>query len=74
MASSFWQGGDSEERDGVGDVIGVTEEVVGFARDLALHPETWLDFPFPEEDNNFDGTFSICFTLYIVIRRSLSAL
>ncbi|CAN6923603.1 hypothetical protein F2Q70_00036062 [Brassica cretica] len=54
MASSFWQGGDSEERDGVGDVIGVTEEVVGFARDLALHPETWLDFPFPEEDNNFD--------------------
>ncbi|KAJ0230436.1 hypothetical protein HA466_0307910 [Hirschfeldia incana] len=55
MASSFWQGGDSKERDGVGgDVIGVTEEVVGFAKDLALHPETWLDFPFPEEDNNFD--------------------
>ncbi|KAH0903014.1 hypothetical protein HID58_042517 [Brassica napus] len=58
MASSFWQGGDSEERDGVGDVIGVTEEVVGFARDLALHPETWLDFPFPEEDNNFDASNS----------------
>ncbi|KAJ4910554.1 BSD domain-containing protein [Raphanus sativus] len=51
MASSFWQGGGD---DGVGDVIGVTEEVVGFAKDLALHPETWLDFPFPEEDNNFD--------------------
>ncbi|KAF8095124.1 hypothetical protein N665_0341s0048 [Sinapis alba] len=51
MASSFWQGGDSKER---GDVIGVTEEVVGFAKDLALHPETWLDFPFPQEDNNFD--------------------
>ncbi|CAF2151573.1 unnamed protein product [Brassica napus] len=56
MASSFWQGGggDSKERDGVGDVIGVTEEVVGFAKDLALHPDTWLDFPFPEEDHNFD--------------------
>ncbi|KAF9678155.1 hypothetical protein SADUNF_Sadunf07G0005500 [Salix dunnii] len=27
--------------------LGVTEEVVGFARDVAMHPETWLDFPIP---------------------------
>uniref|UniRef100_A0A1J3JJF8 BSD domain-containing protein n=1 Tax=Noccaea caerulescens TaxID=107243 RepID=A0A1J3JJF8_NOCCA len=57
MASNFLQlgkeGADSKELD-VGDAIGVTEEVVGFARDLALHPETWLDFPFPGEDEDFD--------------------
>ncbi|ESQ45554.1 hypothetical protein EUTSA_v10010387mg [Eutrema salsugineum] len=57
IASNFLQlgseGANSKELD-VGDAIGVTEEVVGFARDLALHPETWLDFPFPEEDNDFD--------------------
>lgn len=70
IASNFLQlgteGTDSKERDVVGDAIGVTEEVVGFARDLALHPETWLDFPFPDEDDNFDGTFSI--RSHIVIR------
>ncbi|KFK34249.1 hypothetical protein AALP_AA5G120300 [Arabis alpina] len=58
IASNFLQlgkeGDDSNERDVVGDAVGVTEEVVGFARDLALHPETWLDFPFPDEDKNFD--------------------
>ncbi|CAL9246995.1 unnamed protein product [Arabidopsis halleri] len=59
MASNFLQlgseGVDSKVRDvAVGDAIGVTEEVVLFARDLALHPETWLDFPFPDEDDNFD--------------------
>ncbi|XP_006291017.2 uncharacterized protein LOC17885100 [Capsella rubella] len=59
IASNFLQlgseGADSKDRDvAVGDAIGVTEEVVVFARDLALHPETWLDFPFPDEDDNFD--------------------
>ncbi|CAH2064588.1 unnamed protein product [Thlaspi arvense] len=54
IASNFLQlGADSKEHD-VGDAIGVTEEVVAFARDLALHPETWLDFPFPDEDKDFD--------------------
>ncbi|XP_010426506.1 PREDICTED: uncharacterized protein LOC104711503 [Camelina sativa] len=59
MASNFLQlgseGADSKDRDvAVGNAIGVTEEVVVFARDLAMHPETWLDFPFPDEDDNFD--------------------
>ncbi|CAA0834630.1 Zn-dependent exopeptidases superfamily protein [Striga hermonthica] len=33
-----------------------SEEVLAFARDIAHHPETWLDFPFPEEDefDDFD--------------------
>ncbi|KAL8472873.1 hypothetical protein ACS0TY_029915 [Phlomoides rotata] len=33
-------------------VIGVTEEVVAFARDVAMHPETWLDFPLPDNDED----------------------
>ncbi|KAL1195038.1 hypothetical protein V5N11_031130 [Cardamine amara subsp. amara] len=53
IASNFLKLG-SEEADSKIDAIGVTEEVIGFAKDLALHPETWLDFPFPEEDDNFD--------------------
>lgn len=73
MASNFLQlgseGVDSKVRDvAVGNAIGVTEEVVLFARDLALHPETWLDFPFPDEDDNFDGTFPN--SQHIVIRCS----
>ncbi|KAL8168333.1 hypothetical protein V2J09_009832 [Rumex salicifolius] len=30
-------------------VVGVTEEVVAFARDVAMHPQTWLDFPLPDD-------------------------
>jgi len=37
-------------------VVGVTEEVVAFARNIALHPETWIDFPLPDDDIE-DGTF-----------------
>ncbi|KAG9140910.1 hypothetical protein Leryth_010437 [Lithospermum erythrorhizon] len=30
--------------------VGVSEEVVAFAKDVALHPGTWLDFPLPDDD------------------------
>lgn len=39
-------------------VIGVTEEVVSFARDVAMHPETWIDFPLPEDDEDEDFDLS----------------
>lgn len=40
-------------------VVGITEEVVAFARDVALHPETWLDFPLPDvEDDEEDFDLS----------------
>lgn len=39
-------------------VVGVTEEVVMFARDVALHPETWLDFPLPDDDDEQDFDLS----------------
>ncbi|KAL9245852.1 hypothetical protein vseg_019454 [Gypsophila vaccaria] len=35
-------------------VVGVTDDVVDFARDVALHPETWLDFPLPHDDDDDD--------------------
>lgn len=38
-------------------VVGVTEEVVAFARDVSMHPETWIDFPLPEDDE--DGVFDL---------------
>ncbi|CAM8989375.1 unnamed protein product [Rhodiola kirilowii] len=33
-----------------GSAIGVTEEVVAFANNVAMHPETWLDFPLADDD------------------------
>ncbi|CAA0824639.1 BSD domain-containing protein [Striga hermonthica] len=42
--------------DFVEDAIGITEEVLAFARDIAHHPETWFDFPLSEEEefDDFD--------------------
>ncbi|GFS44136.1 BSD domain-containing protein [Actinidia rufa] len=37
--------------DPVGEAVGVTEEVLAFAMNIAHHPETWLDFPLEEEDD-----------------------
>lgn len=34
--------------------VALTDEVVAFANNIAMHPETWLDFPLPEEDDK-DG-------------------
>lgn len=34
--------------------VGITDEVLAFARNIAMHPETWLDFPIDEEEDT-DG-------------------
>ena len=31
--------------------VGITNEVLAFARDIGMHPETWLDFPIDEEED-----------------------
>ncbi|KZV29897.1 hypothetical protein F511_17321 [Dorcoceras hygrometricum] len=65
LASDFLQlGSDDEGEEGSkGGVdsrkgaVGVNEEVVAFVRDIAMHPETWLDFPLSEnaeDDHDFD--------------------
>ncbi|GLT75366.1 hypothetical protein SLA2020_470970 [Shorea laevis] len=61
IASNFLQFGSEEEgleKYEVGDVVGVTGEVVAFARDIAMHPETWLDFPMPDDDDFDDFDMS----------------
>jgi len=57
IASSFLQIGSEEEYD-LNGVVGVTEEVVSFARNLAMHPETWLDFPLPDDPDSDDFDLS----------------
>ena len=29
----------------------ITDEVLAFARNIRMHPETWLDFPIDEEED-----------------------
>lgn len=51
---------DEEDADGGGKVrkaAGITEEVLTFARNISMHPETWLDFPLffdDEDDDDFE--------------------
>lgn len=43
---------DEEEEEELEEcAVGVTEEVLAFARNIAMHPETWLDFPLDEEED-----------------------
>lgn len=66
MASNLLQLGPEEEEeeedkrfDSGRGAVGVTEEVVAFVRDIAMHPETWLDFPlFEDEDDEVDFDLS----------------
>lgn len=55
IASNFLQfGSDQDYVDDnylVGEAIGVTNEVLTFARNIAMHPETWLDFPLEDEED-----------------------
>ncbi|KAK6125345.1 hypothetical protein DH2020_040914 [Rehmannia glutinosa] len=63
MATNLLQLESDDENDGTGKregfdslgkgAVGVTEDVVAFARDIAMHPETWLDFPLPD-NGDFD--------------------
>lgn len=45
--------GDEEDVEEL-ELIGITDEVLAFARNIAMHPETWLDFPLDAEDD-LDG-------------------
>ncbi|CAI0430550.1 unnamed protein product [Linum tenue] len=61
IASNFLQfaaEGDVNDEDLIGSAIGVTEDAVAFARDVSMHPETWLDFPIPEDDDFEDFDMS----------------
>ncbi|KAI3777177.1 hypothetical protein L1987_46973 [Smallanthus sonchifolius] len=34
------------------EAIGVTDEVLAFVRDVTMHPETWMDFPLSEDEED----------------------
>ncbi|KAI3760975.1 hypothetical protein L1987_51379 [Smallanthus sonchifolius] len=34
------------------EAIGVTDEVLAFVRDVTMHPETWMDFPLLEDEED----------------------
>ncbi|XP_022981253.1 uncharacterized protein LOC111480445 [Cucurbita maxima] len=38
--------------------VGITDEVLTFATNIAMHPETWIDFPIDEEEDNGDFEMS----------------
>ncbi|OIV97672.1 hypothetical protein TanjilG_12429 [Lupinus angustifolius] len=38
--------------------VGITDEVLTFAMNISMHPETWLDFPIQEEDDTHDFDMS----------------
>lgn len=64
LASTFLpfgsEDGESEEVEGKYDsgAVGVTDEVLAFARNISMHPETWLDFPLvADEEDDADGLF-----------------
>ncbi|XP_059631161.1 uncharacterized protein LOC132274032 [Cornus florida] len=44
--------------DGIEAAVGVTDEVLAFAMNIAHHPETWLDFPSFEEEGMDDFDIS----------------
>lgn len=46
-------GEEEEEEEGL-SAVGITDEVLAFASNIAHHPETWLDFPLDEEED-LDG-------------------
>ena len=31
--------------------VGITDEVLAFARNIGMHPKMWLDFPIDEEED-----------------------
>lgn len=60
IASSFLPFGSDDSEDELGTseggwAIGVTAEVLAFSRNIAMHPETWLDFPLYEDEEEPDG-------------------
>ncbi|KAH0744685.1 hypothetical protein KY290_032678 [Solanum tuberosum] len=50
LGYSNYEEEEEEVEDSVYDAVGVTNEALTFARNIAHHPETWLDFSLEEEE------------------------
>ncbi|KAI3989240.1 hypothetical protein MKX01_031526 [Papaver californicum] len=61
IASNFLPFGSSDDDSvggGGGAAVGVTDDVLAFARNIAMHPETWLDFPLDDDEDSDDFDMS----------------
>lgn len=58
--------GEEEEEEEL-SAVGITDEVLAFARNISHHPETWLDFPIDEEED-LDGKCSFATLLLSVLK------
>ncbi|KAL6222716.1 hypothetical protein ACLB2K_006107 [Fragaria x ananassa] len=58
IASNLLQFGSEEEAEAAGLALGVTPEVLGFVRNISMHPETWLDFPLSDDEESDDFKLS----------------
>lgn len=45
---------DRAETNQIREAVGLTEEVLVFAKNISMHPETWLDFPLFTDDDEDD--------------------
>ncbi|CAJ2643879.1 unnamed protein product [Trifolium pratense] len=59
--------GETEQELDIQCAVGITDEVLTFAMNIAMHPETWLDFPIDEEDDTH-GVFIVDFYMSDVQR------
>ncbi|CAN6539763.1 unnamed protein product [Malus baccata var. baccata] len=66
LAMDFGEGEEEEEELEDNCAVGVTEEVLAFARNIAMHPETWLDFPLDEEED-LGGIYGNTYTKFYTI-------
>lgn len=71
IASNLLQFGSEEEALEARSAVGVTDEVLAFARNISMHPETWLDFPLPDDDDS-DGTHFFFVLSFFSIAKLLS--
>lgn len=57
--------------DQIGGAVGITEESLAFASNIAHHPETWLDFPLFEEEEEINGNFYVSTHIWRILLLSI---
>ncbi|KAE8077185.1 hypothetical protein FH972_015773 [Carpinus fangiana] len=53
------------EARGLGGAMGITDEVLAFAGNIGMHPETWLDFPLDDEEDL--GGMCVSFSMIVFL-------
>ncbi|KAJ0683902.1 hypothetical protein HanLR1_Chr11g0385391 [Helianthus annuus] len=48
------------------EAIGVTDEVLAFVRDVTMHPDTWMEFPIEEDEDDAEGHLEVVLNMKII--------